>query len=83
MKITILETAGKLLKADINSMKAPKDFYPSFNEVSSTEFNVSFLPESLQLLMKAVLGQTNDTKVTSIGQIIIQTIGSRSVNAPL
>jgi hypothetical protein len=28
-----LETAGKLLKADINSMNTARDYYPSLNDV--------------------------------------------------
>ncbi|XP_060562092.1 uncharacterized protein LOC132721742, partial [Ruditapes philippinarum] len=82
-KIRILETAGKLLKADINSMKTSRDYYPSFNDVSSAENNVSFLPESLQLFMKAIFGQQNNVKVADIGQSIVQTCRARSVIAPL
>jgi len=33
--------------------------------------------------MKAVLGQTNKTKVACIGQIIVQTFRSKSVIAPV
>jgi hypothetical protein len=82
-KKRILETAGKLLKADINSMKTSRDYYPSFNDVSSAENNVSFLPESLQLFMKAIFGQQNNVKVAAIGQSIVQTCRARSVIAPL
>ena len=82
-KAKILETAAKLLQDDISSMKVSRDYYPDFNDISSKEKNISFLPNSLQLFLKVVVGQANDIKVASIGQSIIQSCRPRSVIAPL
>ena len=63
-KTKILETAAKLLKCDINSINMAKDHYPDFNHISSKQKNVAFLPDSLQMFLKAVIGQSNDIKVS-------------------
>ena len=50
----------------------------------STDYNLKFVPESLQLLLRNVFSEKNaDIKLSSIGQAIIQAARPRVLIAPL
>ena len=53
-KLRVIKTAAKLIKSDIQSVNQIKDSYASCHELSSVEEAVSFLPESLQLMLSTL-----------------------------
>ena len=83
-KMHIIETAAKLIRNDIRNIKQPRDAYPSPNDMSSIEENVNFLPESLQSFLKLLfVGNAAETKIASVGQVIVQATRPRVIIAPL
>ena len=54
-KKTILETAAKLLKADIDSMENNKSYYPSARDLSSIQLNNEFIPDSLMSTLSNII----------------------------
>jgi len=55
-KMRLIKTAAKLIKSDVKSLEQSIDMYPCSTEMSSTEEAVSFLPESVKLLLQALCG---------------------------
>ncbi|XP_060600668.1 uncharacterized protein LOC132754090 [Ruditapes philippinarum] len=83
-KRMIIKTAAKLIFNDIKSDKYQKEIYPSSSEVMSSDFNMKFLPNSLQLLLiELVSSKKSEKKICSIGQAIIQAAIPKGVIAPL
>ena len=83
-KLRIIETAAKLIKNDVKLVKQPQEFYPSSIEISSTDKALSFIPNSLILLLQTlVVGKDINSKVASLGQAIMQCIRPRALIAPL
>lgn len=79
----MIETAAKLIKADIMSLKDSKAVYPSSVDITS-EQNIIFVPDSLQTLLRALFNQNDSSvKVASVGQAIIQASRPRTLIAPL
>ena len=79
-KTQIIETAAKLIK----DIKRPKDVYPSYSEMLSTDETTEFLPESLQTFLKIVfVGKDVKVKLALIGQAIMQAACPRVLQAPL
>lgn len=79
----MIETAAKLIKADIMSLKDSKAVYPSSVDINS-EQNIIFVPDSLQTLLRALFSQNDSSvKVASVGQAIIQASRPRTLIAPL
>lgn len=77
-KLSMIETAAKLIKADIMSLKDSKAVYPSSVDINS-EQNIIFVPDSLQTLLRALFSQNDSSvKVASLCQAIIQ--ASRTKN---
>ncbi|WAR17805.1 hypothetical protein MAR_032399 [Mya arenaria] len=54
-KRSIIETAAKLIRSDIKALDSNKSEYPSPTDISSTEKNIEYLPESLRILLQAIL----------------------------
>ena len=82
-KKMIIETAAKLIKDDINSLKSSREYYPSCTDISSTPKNLEFLPDSLKMLLVNMLPGNSDTKIASIGLSIVQCCRPKGVLAPL
>ena len=83
-KLRIIKTAAKLIKSDIQSVNQIKDSYASCHELSSVEEAVSFLPESLQLMLSTLFTfKGEQVKLASLGQAIMQATRSRAILAPL
>lgn len=59
-KLSMIETAAKLIKADIMSLKDSKAVYPSSVDINS-EQNIIFVPDSLQTLLRALISQNDST----------------------
>lgn len=82
-KLSMIETAAKLIKADIMSLKDSKAVYPSSVDINS-EQNIIFVPDSLQTLLRALFSQNDSSvKVASVGQAIIEASRPRTLIAPL
>lgn len=79
----MIETAAKLIKADIMSLEYSKAVCPSSVDINS-EQNIVFVPDSLQTLLRALFSQ-NDSSVkdASVCQAIIQASRPRTLIAPL
>ena len=83
-KYRVIETAGKLIKNDIKSVRADSSNYPSSDKIRSIEENMTFLPGTLKLFLQNIfVGKGSDTKVASIGQAIMQSARPRILNTPL
>ncbi|XP_060579516.1 uncharacterized protein LOC132736408 [Ruditapes philippinarum] len=61
-KRMIIKTAAKLIFNDIKSDKYQKEIYPSSSEVMSSDFNMKFLPNSLQLLLIELVSSKKSEK---------------------
>ena len=83
-KMHLIETAAKLIKSDIKSMKTSKCVYPAPCELSSIDSNLSDLPETLQVLLRTLFSEKNpDVKIASLGQAIVQATRPRVLISPL
>lgn len=83
-KKLIIETAAKLIKSDIKTIDTNKSTYPESSNLSSCEENLSFVPESLRLLLRTIFNEKDsELKIASIGQAVIQATRPRVVLAPL
>ena len=82
-KQVILDTAAKLIKSDIKGKVASKDYYPDFEDIRNIDKNLSYVPESLQLFLKAIFVGTDDLKIASIGQAIMQAARPKNILTPL
>lgn len=51
-KLCIIETAAKLIKSDIRAQEYSTDFYPVPDQPQSADEGISFLPVSLQFLLR-------------------------------
>ena len=83
-KLRLVETVGNIIKNDVKSIPVP-DFreYPG-EENMQKEQALSYLPESLCLLLRSIMtGKDIDLKVASIGQAIMQAARPRVIIAPL
>ena len=79
-KKTILETAAKLLKADIDSMENNKSYYPSARNLSSIQLNNEFIPDSpMSTLSNIISAKDSKLKIAAIGQAIVQAIRPRNL----
>ena len=78
------ETAVKLLVSDMRKIITNQENYPSTEEMSSTQATMSYLPESLQVLLDIVVtGKDEDVKKASLGHAIIQAARPKVLIAPL
>ena len=83
-KLLIIETAANLIKNYIKMMDTSRDIYPSPEDVGSVEKNLEFIPIPLRLfLRKMFVEKSNQTKIASVGQTIIQAARPRVIIAPL
>ena len=83
-KLRLIETAAKLIKNDIKSVKPESSRYPSSDEMRSVDKNIEFLPETLKVfLQKVLVGKDIKTKTASLGQAIMQSVRPRILNTPL
>lgn len=66
----IIETAAKLIKCDIKSIKCDRDWYPVIRDIKGS---LRFLPDSLVKLLDGILLSKNSKlKTATIGQAIMQ-----------
>ena len=83
-KLRITKTAAKLFKSDIQAVSQMKHSYACSHELSSVEEAVSFLPESLQVMLITLFSVKQEpVKSASLGQVIMQATRPRSILAPL
>lgn len=83
-KERIIQTAARLIKADIKALSHDKSTYPSISNISSCDANNEFLPHSVDMFLKSLLPLSDGPlKVASIGQAIIQATRSKTLIAPL
>lgn len=83
-KMRIIGTAAKLIKTDIQSVTQSKETYASMHELSSVEEAISFLPDSLRLLLHNLFpSQGQRVKLASLGHSIMQATRPRTILAPL
>ena len=83
-KLRLIETAAKLIKNDIKSVKPESSRYPTSDEMRSVDKNIEFLPETLKVfLQKVLVGKNIRTKTASLGQAIMQSVRPRILNTPL
>ena len=81
-KMCIIETAAKLIKCDIKSIKCDRDWYPVIRE--HIQESLRFLPDSLVKLLDGILLSKNSKlKTATIGQTIMQGARPRVIIAPL
>ena len=65
-------------------MSHTKDFYASCSELSSVEEEISFLPDSLVLMLKTMFpSKDGQVKVAYLGQAVMQATRPRTMLAPL
>ena len=83
-KAAVIKTASKLIQSDIKDIGANKEFYPSSDEIMSTESNFNCVPGSLQDFLKHIIeNKKSEVKIASLAQAIIQSSISRKVIEPL
>ncbi|CAC5362574.1 unnamed protein product [Mytilus coruscus] len=83
-KKSIISTAARLIKSDIQSKETSKQFYASSYDLSSAECNLSYIPESLRLFLKGIFSEKDvDLKISAVGQAIIQAARPRVNICPL
>ena len=78
-KEKIVKVAAKIIKEEIREMKFSKDFYPSIDEIRSSEKGEKWVPESLKMFMKLLV--PSSLKQLTLSQCISQATRPRSVNA--
>ena len=82
-KMRLVETAAKLIREDIKSVKTSHTVYPSYDELGSDEC-INFLPETLRSFLEGLIrGKGAQTKISSIRQAIMQAARPRVLLAPL
>ena len=83
-KMTLIETAAKLIKSDIKSqIPSLTNEYPS-SQTIKLDSALTFVPETLRILLSTLfVGTGSNRKVAAIGQAIIQAVRPRAVLAPL
>ena len=78
------KAAATMIKNDIKRHDGSKETYPLSSEMSSGEIAISFLPESLILLLGTlIVGGDKKLKKASIGQAIMQDTRPLVLIAPL
>ena len=77
----ILKTAAKIIKSDINSMEFNTSYYPSNHEISDPALGKEWLPQSLQILLGALI--PSDLKQVAIGHCILGATRPKSVIPPV
>eukprot|EP00795_Rhopilema_esculentum_P015939 gene15939-biopygen5325 len=83
-EMRVVKTAATCLKNAIKSCPTSKEYYASNSDISSMENAMSYLPESLILLLDTILvGKDKKSKIASIGQAIMQAARPRTLIAPL
>ena len=71
-KMRIVETVAKLIRDDIKAVMTSHSVYPACEELGSDEA-INFLPETLRVLLGKVIARKGvKTKISSIGQAIMQ-----------
>jgi hypothetical protein len=81
-KILLIETAAKIIKSDIKCINTEKLKYPSLENLEIT-LVLSFLPASLNVLLRNILVPNNDLKVAAIGNSIVQAARPQKIMSPL
>ena len=80
----LVKAAATMIKNDIKRHDGSKETYPLSSDVSSVRSAISFLPESLILVLDTLMvGVDKKSKIESIGQAIMQATRPRVLIAPL
>ena len=79
-KKRIIESAAKLIKDDIKSMKSSNDNYDT--QLSLSE-SLAYLPDSLKTFMNILVSGKESIKIASLGQALVQAARPRNLLAPL
>lgn len=83
-KKALIKAAAKLLKSDIRSVDATKSNYPTPANLASVDTNLSYLPDSLLLLLSTMFSEKDPSvKLAAIGQAVMQASRPRALIAPL
>ena len=78
-----IKKIGKLIRDDIKDLNFLTDTY-DLSSLSSAEESLSFVPTSLQLLLSTInTSKSNENKLTSVAQAIIQLVHPRNFIVPL
>jgi hypothetical protein len=77
----IVETAAKLIRAELKEQKYDMDSYPSLYDVKNIDVCRKFVPPLLQTLFQTLV--TNDLKQVAIGNCVVQAARPRSVITPV
>jgi hypothetical protein len=65
-----VETAAKLIRAELKEQKYDMDSYPSVYDVKNIDVCRKFVPPLLQTLLRTLV--TNDLKQVAIGHCVVQ-----------
>lgn len=84
-KRNIIETAAKLILADLKMVDTNKQQYPSSGVIENIETNLKYVPLSLRVFLTNIFGKKNnsDIKVAAIGQAITQAARPKVLLAPM
>lgn len=83
-KQAVIEAAAQLIKNDIKSIPASKEYYPATSDIMSPEKNLEHVTDSLRTFLKILFSaKDSDLKVSSIGQAIMQAVRPRGLLPPL
>lgn len=82
-KKAIIKAAAQFIKSDVQSLTGEKEIYPTAKDIGSTEASLRFIPDILKMFLRNLCGEiNNDSKVSSIGQAIMQLIRPRTLVHP-
>lgn len=82
---TMIKAANVVVK-DIKAMENNKDAYPLPSELSSEDYGLKFMPETLTTFLKTLRGKMKtdeNKKIISIGHAIVQLCRPRCLLAPI
>ena len=86
-KTHIIETAAKLVKAEIDDKKEQRDMYPDISNIGDIEKHLDYVPPLLRYFLGVVLKNRKPKNVkpaiAAISQAIMQQQRPRSIMAPL
>ena len=80
----MIEAAAKLILEDIKAEDTSNDHYPGTSAYDSEEAALTYLPDSLRLLLECIMKSRDiGVKIASIGQALMQAARPRVLLAPL
>ena len=74
----MIKAAAKLIKNEVQQLECDLQKYPEFN---SSELSSSYLTPSLNIFLQELISTSEkETKIASIGQIIMQSIRPKTLS---